>query len=98
MRPRRSGKGLLHAALLQKFRKSGGCVLFSAVAVKSEAAGIAALPKSGPEGAGDQIRACVAGYPIADDLAGEKIKDDAKVDPVVVDFKYVMSLTQIWLG
>ena len=58
-----------------------------AVTVKSEAAGITAFPKSGPECAGDQVRACVAGHPIADDLAGEKIQDDAKVDPVVIDLE-----------
>ena len=87
MRPRRSGKRLLYIAVLQEFCECGRGVLFSAVTVKSETAGIAAFPKSGPEGAGDQVRACVAGYPIADDLAGEKIQDDTKVDPVVVDFK-----------
>lgn len=87
MRPCRSGKGLLHAAFLQKRCKCSRGVLFSAVAVKSEAAGIAALPKSGSESAGDQVRACVVGYPIADDLAGEQIQDDAKVDPVVVDLE-----------
>lgn len=74
-------------ASLSYINKCGRGVLFSAVTVKSETAGIAAFPKSGPEGAGDQVRACVAGYPIADDLAGEKIQDDTKVDPVVVDFK-----------
>ena len=87
MRPRRSGKRLLYIAVLQEFCECGRGVLFSAVTVKSETAGIAAFPKSGPEGAGDQVRACVAGYPIADDFAGEKIQDDTKVDPVVVDFK-----------
>ena len=77
MRLRCSGKGLLHIALLQKLGECGRCVLFSAVAVKSESAGIAAFLKSGPEGAGDQVRACVARYPMADDLAREKIQDDA---------------------
>ena len=87
MWPCRSGKRLLYIALLQERCKCGRGVLLSAVAVKSETAGIAAFPKSSPERAGDQVRACVAGYPMADDLAGEKIPDDTKVDPVVVDFK-----------
>ena len=55
--------------------------------MKSETVGISAVPECGSEGAGDQIRACVAGYSITNDLAGEKIQDDAKVDPVVVDLE-----------
>ena len=53
MRPRRSGKRLLHITLLQERCKCGRGVLFSAVAVKSEAAGLSAFPKSGPKRAGD---------------------------------------------
>lgn len=87
MWPCRSGKGLLYIALLQERCKCGRGVLFSAVAVKSETAGIAAFPKSGPERAGDKVRACVAGYPMANNLAGEKIQDDTKVAPVIVDLK-----------
>ena len=81
------GKGLLHTAFLQQCCKCGRCVLLAAVAVKSQATGIAAFPESGSECAGDQICTGIAGYSITDDLAGEKVENDAEIHSVIVDFE-----------
>lgn len=55
--------------------------------MKGQPDGIAPCLIGVPEGACDQMSACVAGHPIADDPAGEKVEDHAKVEPVVVDFE-----------
>ena len=87
MRPRRNRKGLLYLAFLQQYCKCGRCVLLAAVAVKSQATGIAAFPESGSECAGDQICTGIAGYSITDDFAGEEVENDTEIDPVVLDFE-----------
>lgn len=69
MRPCCGGKRLLHLTFLQQCCKCGRCVLLAAVAVKSQATGIAAFPESGSECAGDQICTGIAGYSIIDDSA-----------------------------
>lgn len=55
--------------------------------MKGQPGGIAPCLIGVPEGACDQMSACVAGHPIADDPAGEKVENHAKVEPVVVDFE-----------
>lgn len=55
--------------------------------MKGQPDGIASCLIGVPEGACDQMSACVAGHPIADDPAGEKVEDHTKVEPVVVDFE-----------
>ena len=57
------------------------------VTVKGEIVGVTAFPECGSESTGDQICTFIAGYPITDDLTGEKVKDNAKVYPVIVDLK-----------
>ena len=87
MRPCCGGKRLLHLTFLQQCCKCGRCVLLAAVAVKSQATGIAAFPESGSECAGDQICTGIAGYSITDDFAGEQVENDAEIHPVVIDFE-----------
>ena len=87
MRPCCGGKRLLHLTFLQQCCKCGRCVLLAAVAVKSQATGIAAFPESGSECAGDQICTGIAGYSITDDFAGEEVENDTEIDPVVIDFE-----------
>lgn len=87
MRSRRSGKRLLHTALLQERCKCGRRILLAAVTVESQISGVASFAESCPKCAGDQICAGVAGNAIADDPSGKEVENDAKIKPVIVDLK-----------
>lgn len=79
MRSRRSGKRLLHTALLQERCKCGRRILLAAVTVESQISGVASFAESCPKCAGDQICAGVAGNAIADDPSGKEVENDAQI-------------------
>lgn len=87
MWPCRSGKRLLHTALLQERCKCGGSILLAAVAVKCQIGRGISFAESYPKCTGDQIRAGIAGYAIADDFPGKEVENDAQIKPVIVELE-----------
>ena len=55
--------------------------------MKGEIVGVTAFPECGSESTGDQICTFIARYSVANDFAGEKVKDNTKVHPVIADLK-----------
>lgn len=45
--------------------------------------------ESYPKCTGDQIRAGIAGYAIADDFPGKEVENDAQIKPVIVELEVI---------
>lgn len=78
---------MLHTALLQERCKCGGSILLAAVAVKCQIGRGISFAESYPKCTGDQIRAGIAGYAIADDFPGKEVENDAQIKPVIVELE-----------